>query len=336
MIPIMSAPEGHFFEGAEKLLEIWFDSSKLPSSGSLRRIPTGELESLVNLANANIVSVMKTSKVDAYVLSESSLFVSDRRVLIKTCGTTSLLTTVEPLLHLAQTYAGLDKVSVCNYSRRNFLKPELQPSFHQTFDEEIALLDNIFPGGAGYCMGKLNRDRWYLYNYAPVDSTINVDSDQTIEIMMSDLDPDVMSIFTNLVASSALEARKLSGIDKLMPTGTLIDDKLFEPCGYSMNAVFPNKDEYYTIHITPELKFSYVSFESNAILTNYADLAQRVVATFKPGSFLVTLYASGKSKEGRDGQRDLWTKVLKGYTKSDLQLLALADGTVFYAHYSKK
>lgn len=332
----MDSAGSHFFEGAEKLLEIWFDpATPCGGFGSLRSIPRVELEALVGLANAQIVSEMRNGKVDAYVLSESSLFVSDHRLLIKTCGTTTLLTTLQRILQLAATYANLNKVAVCNYSRRNFLRPELQPSFHQTFGDEVEILENLFPSGAGYCMGKVNKDRWYLYNYSPSPESIQC-SDQTIEIMMSDLDADVMSVFTKQVSSSALEARKLSGIDKLMPSGTIIDDKLFDPCGYSMNALVANDDTYYTIHITPEALFSYVSFETNVLHDRYMELVQRVVNTFKPGSFLVTLCVNSTSVKGCKGQKDVWMKNVVGYDKKDLQLVAVSGGTILYAHFKKK
>lgn len=32
------------------------------------------------------------------------------------------------------------------YSRKNYKKPELQISPHQTFEEEVTLLDSLFPG----------------------------------------------------------------------------------------------------------------------------------------------------------------------------------------------
>ena len=60
--------------------------------------------------------------------------------------------------------------------------------------------------------------------------------DQTFEIIMQDLDQKVMSIFTKQVCSSGKEATQKSGIDKIMP-GMVIDDFLFDPCGYSMNAL---------------------------------------------------------------------------------------------------
>jgi S-adenosylmethionine decarboxylase len=92
-----------------------------------------------------------------------------------------------------------------------------------------------------------------------------------------------------------------------------IDDYLFDPCGYSMNGVlknvsFPwvfnleeinltfvlltNQGEYMTIHITPEAKFSYVSFESNIPQSSYMDVIARVLETFRPGKFIVTSFAN--------------------------------------------
>jgi S-adenosylmethionine decarboxylase len=47
-----------------------------------------------------------------------------------------------------------------------------------------------------------------------------------------------------------------------------------------------------TIHITPENEFSYVSFESNIAASSYGDLIERVINTFKPGKFIVTVFAN--------------------------------------------
>lgn len=92
-------------------------------------------------------------------------------------------------------------------------------------------------------------------------------------------------------------------MDKLFPPDTIIDDKLFEPCGYSMNGVIGDTDQYITIHITPEAEFSYVSFETNMSIStgntntiggynSYFDLITRVIQVFKPGRFLVTMFAN--------------------------------------------
>ena len=51
------------------------------------------------------------------------------------------------------------------------------------------------------------------------------------------------------------------GLRSLFPS-SLIDDYLFEPCGYSMNGLDASGG-FYTIHVTPEKEGSYASFETN-------------------------------------------------------------------------
>lgn len=47
-----------------------------------------------------------------------------------------------------------------------------------------------------------------------------------------------------------------------------------------------------TIHITPEPGFSYVSFETNVPQASYKDVIQRVINTFQPGNFVLTVFAN--------------------------------------------
>lgn len=94
--------------------------------------------------------------------------------------------------------------------------------------------------GEAYCLGSPETDCWYLYTlFKDKDLQDPPEPDQTLEILMTHLDPEVMSIFTKDVCSSAEEATGKSGIDKLIPE-MIIDDFLFEPCGYSMNGVSKN------------------------------------------------------------------------------------------------
>jgi len=70
-----------FFEGTEKLLEIWFTKStgKMTLENDLRIIPRDVLDYILELVNCKILSTSKTRDLDSYGLSESSLFINKRR-----------------------------------------------------------------------------------------------------------------------------------------------------------------------------------------------------------------------------------------------------------------
>nr|XP_032834179.1 S-adenosylmethionine decarboxylase proenzyme [Petromyzon marinus] len=278
----------HFFEGTEKLLEIWFSGDS--ESGDLRQIPRHRLDELMKTIHCLIMSESHTDQHDAYILSESSLFVSSRRVILKTCGSTLLLRALGPLLQLAESHAGLTHIEEIFYSRKNFLKPSSQQFPHRSFQEEAAFLEHILPGGASYCMGPMNKDCWYLYTLdrsLPASPHLRA-PDQTLEVLMSELDPAVMSLFFQRKGITAQHVTQMSGIADLIP-GSIIDEVLFDPCGYSMNGLTDN-GVYWTIHVTPESGFSYVSFETNVALDSYDDLVAHVTRVFQPGRFITTLF----------------------------------------------
>ena len=52
-----------------------------------------------------------------------------------------------------------------------------------------------------------------------------------------------------------------------------------------------------TIHITPEPEFSYVSFETNVPQSSYKDIIARVLETFLPGKFVLTIFANKVMKK---------------------------------------
>jgi len=300
--------DNHFYEGVEKLLEVWFTTSNGECGNSdLRNIPRDDLEKLLDMVHCEIISTRKNCLVDSYVLSESSMFISKRRFILKTCGTTTPLACIPALAKLVLANTNFDTVEDIFYSRKNFLRPELQEEHHRHFDTEVRILDQHFKDGEGYCMGSVkSTDCWFIYTLNPLDRYIlkspefKEDPDQTIEILMSDLDPKIMSIFYKSNSVDGEDCTKKSGIDKLIPN-MRIDDYLFEPCGYSMNGILDNdaKDsgigEYMTIHITPEKQFSYVSFETNVPSNCYQQLVDRVLTTFRPGRFILTVFSTRTS-----------------------------------------
>lgn len=65
------------------------------------------------------------------------MFISKRRFILKTCGTTTPLLCLKPLLCLVEQYAGFTCVEDLFYSRKNYKRPELQVTPHQNFEEEV-------------------------------------------------------------------------------------------------------------------------------------------------------------------------------------------------------
>lgn len=111
------------FEGSEKRLEVDFAIS---DHQGLRTLDRGQLDQLMTSAGCCIVSDRHNDQFDAYVLSESSLFVFPHKLVLKTCGTTKILHAIPLLLELAASTGCTLKR--CKYSRASFLYPQLQVS----------------------------------------------------------------------------------------------------------------------------------------------------------------------------------------------------------------
>lgn len=340
--------DNQFFEGVEKLLELWFTSSSPDTSKDcdLRDIPRKQLEGLLQIVNCEIISFSKNDEIDAYVLSESSMFIAKRRFILKTCGTTTPLQCLKSLLILVEQYAGFDQVEDIFYSRKNFKRPDLQKKDYQSFDQEVELLNTLFLRGHAYCLGSPKRmDCWYLFTLNPIQDIKDNNNnhhlhnddddipDQTLEILMSDLDPKVMNIFTKKQSSSASNATQTAGIEQLIPH-MKIDDYLFDPCGYSMNGIAKD-GSYMTIHITPETNFSYVSFETNVPQHSYKELITKVLEAFQPGKFVLTVFAN-KTSEATKIPREMKNFSSFGQWKQeDIEMCSTKNYDFTYTFYSK-
>jgi len=281
MVEVLNVIPG--FEGPEKRLEVIFRASN-SSPKSLRNFGSEEWQKVLDPAKCTIVSKTSNEYIDAYVLSESSLFVYEKSIMVKTCGTTTLLKILPGLLELADS-VNLVVEYLC-FSRRSFNFPSRQLHPHTSFEHETNYLSSLFPDGHSYVFGALKGENWNLFLVDKRDSF--KEKNFTLEIMMSELDRDVMKLFYKS-DRDAKTTTQLSGIANLIP-GSINDELQFEPCGYSINGI--NKDAFYTIHITPEPGFSYVSFETNINLTDYTSLVNNVITVFKPGKMSVALYGN--------------------------------------------
>jgi len=91
------------------------------------------------------------------------------------------------------------------------MKPSHQGYPHRNFQEEIEFLNAIFPNGAAYCMGRMNSDCWYLYTLDFPETRVISQPDQTLEILMSELDPAVMDQFYMKDGVTAKDVTRVSG-----------------------------------------------------------------------------------------------------------------------------
>ncbi|KAF9959440.1 spermidine resistance protein [Mortierella alpina] len=364
--------EAGSFEGPEKLLEIWFGPAPYllqgirtvpaelqPANGSdsddtlegsnrygLRIVPKPIWDEMLAIVKCQVLNSIQNDCMDAFLLSESSFFVYPHKLILKTCGTTTLLMALPKILEIAQKYCGLEKVWRVFYSRKTFMFPERQLHVHRDWKDEVAFLDRHFEHGAAYTVGKVNGDHWCLYLTAPQDdclshitsrrNSVSSDSedvvavgghdekavprplsivtgealagagqdsplaspgassssassvssssssislassassasylypshDQTVEILMTNLNPEAMKRFYQRPDDvpgtvGGVRVDQETGLAGLFPQAHL-DSYLFTPCGYSANAL--QEGNYYTIHVTPEPVCSYASFETN-------------------------------------------------------------------------
>merc|ERR1719502_2245952 len=301
------------FEGPEKKLEVFFSASS--DDRGFRRFLQPVWSDVLLDAHCSILHVVGNGAFDAYLLSESSLFVYPHKLILKTCGTTTLLLVLPKLLVLAaQLGCALSHV---HYSHYRYAFPHLQPSPHSSFDEEQATVRTLLDGHiAAVTTAVLGADhdddaeaaRWYaLCATAPVavpalegKAAWTSESD-VIEVAMDGLSPAVCATFVGdthaPLAGRALAAAMsaASGIAELVSHATL-DDWAFEPCGYSMNAL--SEGYYYTVHVTPELGFSYASFETNDPAYATDEALERVLNVFQPATCTVTLTTHGVGAAG--------------------------------------
>jgi len=242
--------------GPEKLLEVWFAPAPeaLPASAAkngLKAVPAEVWKDMLDIVNCKVLSVVESDHVDAYLLSESSMFVFAHKLILKTCGTTTLLWGLPRMLEIAASKAGfphLDTNTLKNmsaaatpyrvfYSRKNFLFPDRQHGPHRSWKDEVSYLDKMFNGGSAYMVGKMNGDHWYLYLTSP-NNTLTPprtpdreqvtetkvlqfpveagsvysngamrNDDETLEILMTDLEPENAKQFYLENASAVAEGK---------------------------------------------------------------------------------------------------------------------------------
>lgn len=262
-----------FFEGPEKKVEL----ALLPGQPSLRARGKGYWAKVVERARAQILSEVSNEQMDAYLLSESSLFVTDTWLTMITCGRTDLVAAVEMMCQ----DLGKENFQYLVYERKNAHFQEYQPS---NFFDDAKKLAGLMPGKS-YRFGDGDDHHVFLFHldrpYEPQND------DLTLEILMHGVDASAARVFMSGPEHRRDHIREKSGVWSIIP-GFKVDDHLFEPMGYSLNAIKGTR--YFTVHVTPQKIGSYVSFETNQVGADANEIVARVLDIFQPQSCDVILF----------------------------------------------
>ena len=262
----------HSFEGSEKKLEIAFHGK------NLRQLSREFWTRVVEATGAHILSEMSGEKIDAYLLSESSLLVFDDRFLMLTCGTTRLIDAVKVVLQTL----GKDTVASVFFERKNEVFPEAQTS---SFESDVTNLRKWFPHGKTQniaCESIGGQLRLFYWNHSDY-----VDQPAIKTLLMHDLDPRVLE---TLIAPDSEQKMFWSAslILKTVFPNFEVDEHWFEPWGYSLNGI--SGREYFTLHISPEPWASYASLETNRSFVSEVEFQkgiQTVLQLLKPRTSFV-------------------------------------------------
>ena len=268
------------FEGPEKKLEIVL-FEPLPQ---IRSNQDGRWHRVIAPCQAAILSSLSCTQMDAYLLSESSLFVWSDRILIITCGQTTLLQAVPEILN----FVGPENIAFVFYERKSFMFPNEQPS---DFENDVAYMLRYFPGHS-YRLGPANSDHVHVF-YSACGKTRPA-PDVTLQVLMHDIGPQAVHTCISAADRPQQDLGQKMGFDALF--GAMeTDSYTFSPYGYSFNGV---RDAHYvTVHVTPNPEGSYASFETNMPVAAATPFAQKIVSLFQPGRFSLVVTASVNDDE---------------------------------------
>lgn len=282
------------FEGPEKTLSLCFKSRKI-ATRSLRLIPRACWEEVLKHAKCEILSVVEscpailapklkekvvvTKGLTAYLLSESSLFVSDTTLTLKTCGRTTPLAALEPLMDLVvptwRDKAPEDLLKYATFTRLGYMRPEDQLEPHTSWAQEVAYLNKHFTGEAVILGSEAtSAQHVYVANYLPKDeiadflfTQVALTDLDTAESLRRYADGDGFSAPDKAPLQTAWS--HLHGDEKRsVAANAHLDERFFEPIGYSSNGVFGR--HFTTVHATPQPGCSYISVETSMPMTKEA------------------------------------------------------------------
>ena len=306
------------FEGPEKKLEVILFSPQF----DIRNNDDGRWDKVVKASQADIISKRSTAHLDAYILSESSLFLWDDRILIITCGQTKLIATVPKILE----FVNRENIALVFYERRNLMFPQEQPA---DFEEDVVSMELYFPGKS-YRLGPANHDHIHVFYSSHAKPATKQDA--TLQVLMRDFEKPVSDLFCRSNTLTKDQLNKLSGLDRIYSKMEK-DSHIFSPYGYSLNGIYNNN--YFTVHVTPQPEGSYASFETNVIESDYSGIISEIVSVFKPKKFSILLTTS--MDEACMQSRSTAVSVLSDYVVTEKSFYEFdCDYSLTFLNYVKK
>ena len=286
------------FEGPEKRLEIIMRFTEATDNKGLFALSDTTWEAVVGSLNAQIVSRIRNEHIQSYVLTESSLFVMQNKIILITCGTTTLLNAVPLVLDAIREVRG--ELEWASFMHKNYSFPWEQRGPHLSMADEYATLKANFPKGNAFIFGPVDSDHYFFYC---MDDLVRpcLEADTQMSLTMYNFDKDMAKTFFSPdffpTGPETERVRAESKLDRIVTSDWLIHDLQFAPCGYSVNAI--NGEEYQTMHITPEDHCSFASYETNSKMEDLSSRMQTVLSVFKPQRFTVIVMLDPQSAVGR-------------------------------------
>jgi S-adenosylmethionine decarboxylase len=287
------------FEGPEKRLEIIMRvTDNVTHPNGLCSLDDSVWEAVVGSLHAQIVSRIRNEHIQSYVLTESSLFVMRNRIILITCGTTTLLNSVPLIIQAISDVRG--ECEWASFMHKNYSFPWEQKGPHLSMADEYKTLKKHFPKGKPFIFGPVDSDHYFFYCYDDVVRPCP-EQDTQMSMTMYGLDKDfTANFFSEEFVSTGAETCKIraaSRLSEIVTDSWELHDLQFAPCGYSVNAI--QGDEYQTMHITPEDHCSFASYETNSKMVNLSQRMRTVLSVFKPQRFTVIVILDPQSEVAR-------------------------------------
>ena len=256
-------------DGSQMKFEMQVDLSAC----NLRALGVDYWHDVAEAAGVEVHSHLADESCDAFILSEASLLVFDRRVLMMARGQ------MRPHLALLKI---VERVGASNI--RSMIYKRLQTT---TFPDDTRALAECLPGRT-IQFGNADEHSVFLFRRDRLE--LECRGETSVEILMHGISDKALSDFSGESHPTAEALRRATGVDRIV-AGFEVDDKLLD-AGYSLNAV--RGEEYYAIHVTPQFGGSHASFESNVrFATTLPQTIQRLLEMFRPRSVDLMLYSAG-------------------------------------------